>query len=66
MRTAHRKDDAPARQLQLYDGQLLVGSISVDGDKFVAFDAKGKRLGSFGDQAAASSAIDAASLRAAT
>jgi hypothetical protein len=66
MKSARKKNNAALRQLQVYDGQLLLGSISIDGDTFVAFDAKGKRLGSFGDQAAAVSAIDAASSRAPT
>jgi hypothetical protein len=60
MKTARGKGRAPARQLQIYDGQSLLGSISIDGGAFIAFDAKGRRLGSFGNQAAASAAIDAA------
>jgi hypothetical protein len=60
MRKSRKKDNATLRLLQVYDGRILVGSISADGDTFGAFDAKGKQLGSFADQATAASAIDAA------
>lgn len=66
MKSARKKNNAALRQLQVYDGQLLLGSVFVEGNRFVAFDAKGKRLGSFDDQAAAASAIDTASSRAST
>jgi len=39
---------AKARELAVYDGQALVGTVKVAGDgKSVAFDPRGKRIGSF-------------------
>jgi hypothetical protein len=47
------------RELSLYDGQELIGTIKVaDDGKAVAFDWRGKRLGSFPSLKAASAAFD--------
>jgi hypothetical protein len=48
-----------ARELSLYDGQDLIGTIKVAvGGKAIAFDPRGKRLGSFPSLKAASAAFD--------
>ena len=47
------------RELSLYDGQDLIGTIKVAvGGKVIAFDSRGKRLGSFTSLKAASAAFD--------
>jgi hypothetical protein len=47
------------RELSLYDGQDLVGTIKVAGDGTArAFDPRGKRLGSFPSLKAATASFD--------
>jgi hypothetical protein len=49
---------AKARELAVYDGQALVGTVKVAGDgTSVAFDPRGKRIGSFPSFNAASDAL---------
>lgn len=49
----------PARELSLYDGQHLIGTIKVaDDGKSVAFDPSGKRIGSFPSFEAAFAALN--------
>jgi hypothetical protein len=48
------------RMLHVYDGQALLGEISITDDEFTAFDVEGKKLGTFADQMAAAFAIGAA------
>jgi hypothetical protein len=46
------------RELAVYDGQECLGTIKVGAGKAIAFDPRGKRLGSFPSLKAASAAFD--------
>jgi hypothetical protein len=46
-------------QFAIYDGQDRVGSFRRDGDTFEVFDRRGRPLGRFATQAAATAAIEA-------
>jgi hypothetical protein len=48
---------AAARILSIYDGQHFIGTVKVRDGAVVAYDAKGKRLGSFSSVQAAQAAF---------
>jgi hypothetical protein len=51
------------KSLSLYDGRERIGTIRECDGKFVAYNQRGKQLGSYDTQAEASAAISAALIR---